>query len=63
MYKSPVTCFYEHGDEPWGFIKSGDVLDQLGDYQLLEKTVPWNSLYRLMRTGKVKLSLCLSTTP
>jgi hypothetical protein len=27
----------EHGNEPSGFIKGGEPLDQLNDYQLLKK--------------------------
>jgi hypothetical protein len=30
-----VSC--KNGDEPSGFIKGGEVIDQLTDYQLLKK--------------------------
>jgi hypothetical protein len=30
----------EHGNEPWGFIKRGEFLDWLSDYQLLKDFAP-----------------------
>jgi hypothetical protein len=32
-----VVGRFEDGNEPSGFIKFGELLDQLGDYQLLKK--------------------------
>jgi hypothetical protein len=33
----PVAEYYEHGNGLLGFIKGGDFLDHLSDYQLLQK--------------------------
>jgi hypothetical protein len=32
-----VTGSYEHSNEPSGFIKNGEILDQLSDHQFPEK--------------------------
>jgi hypothetical protein len=35
----------EHGNEPSGYIKGGEFLDQMNDYQLLKKdSAPWSWL-------------------
>jgi hypothetical protein len=37
-----VADFDKHGHEPSGFIKSGEFLDQLSNYQLIKKDyAPW----------------------
>jgi hypothetical protein len=39
--KTQICC--EHGYEPSGFIKGGEILKQFSDYQLLKKdSVPWS---------------------
>jgi hypothetical protein len=35
----PVENFYEHGNEPSGYIEGGEFLDQLSAYQLLKWSV------------------------
>jgi hypothetical protein len=32
--QTPVAVFYEHGNEPRGFIEGGEFLDKLSDCQL-----------------------------
>jgi hypothetical protein len=38
-----VAASYEHGNEPSGYIKCGELLDYLCDYRLLKKdSAPWS---------------------
>jgi hypothetical protein len=63
LVQAPVADLCEHSNEPSGFIKGGEFLDELRQYQILKDFAPWSSSYsfplvlNIMIKVKVKLSL------
>jgi hypothetical protein len=55
-----VMGYCEHGSEPLGSVKGGELLDQLRDNQLLIKdSAPWSLLINyLVRSENVAPCLC-----
>jgi hypothetical protein len=59
LFRCPVAGCCEHGNEPSGFIKCGEFLDQMRDRQLLEKdSVPWYYLACELASESVSVLEC-----